>query len=96
MGKHRPEPYHPPPSKLHQELLDAERQWIDTGDTCGLDAGREYLAVRVSRENKPPVWVICPDPLDAGLLDGTVLFVARVTLGSAIYMVKHGAEVLKD
>lgn len=88
--------YIPPPSRIFDDLLQAERAAIAEGDTAGLDPDKSYLAVRVGREKQLPVWVICTSPLDATRIEGAVLFVASITLGSAIYLVKQGAEVLPD
>lgn len=89
---HRLPVYVPPPSRLFDELLEAERAAIASGDHAGLDPDKQYLAIRVGRPKQMPVWVIGASPLDASLIDGVVLFVASITFGSAVYLVQHGAE----
>lgn len=85
--------YIPPPSYSFHKLIDDEREAIARGETEGLDPTEQYVAMRVGREKQMPVWVVARSPVDATGIDGVVLFVAAVTLGTAIEMVRNGAEV---
>lgn len=86
-------PYIPPPSYTFHTMLDQEREAIARGETEGLDPTRQYIALRVGREKQMPVWVVAESPCNTEEIDGVVLFVAAVTLGTAIEMVKNGAEI---
>lgn len=92
--KKRLPPYHPPTSFTFREVLQDERAAIAAGDTEGLDPAKEYLAVRVGRKKQMPIWIVAESPVEAERVDGVILFAAAITLGSAIYMVKQGAEVV--
>lgn len=90
----RLEPYLAPISDTFRSMLDKEREAIRAGETAGLDPDKQYVAVRVGRAKQLPIWVVCESPVDPEQIEGVILFVADVTLGTAIEMVKNGAEVL--
>lgn len=90
----RIKPYIAPISDTFRKMLADEREAILSGNTAGLDPHKHYVAARVGREKQMPVWIVAEAPLDPTAIDGVILFVTDVTIGTAIELVKNGAELL--
>lgn len=91
----RLEPYIPPTSAALNRAMEDEAAAIARGETEGLDPTKVYLAVRAVKD-KSLVWVIVESPYQPKSLEDSeyrVMFVANVTLATAVYLVKAGAEV---
>lgn len=86
--------YNPPIAEDFRQLVREEREAVARGETLGLDPHKQYLGLRVLRPGDVPVWVVAESPVDVDQVAGEILFVATVTLGTAMSMVRYGAEVI--
>ena len=89
--------FNAPIAEDFRQLVREEREAVERGDTLGLDPYKQYLGLRVLRpSNAPAVWVVAESPVDTAQVSGTILFVASLTIGTAMSMVRFGAEVIAN
>ncbi|WP_241473786.1 hypothetical protein [Mycolicibacterium neoaurum] len=101
MGKAKTVTYrHPGIEAMATDDIEALIEHQDDGepsDLCGLDRSKLYVAVRIIRKGKPE-WVVAVSPYRPAYFvvrGDEVMFVAGITLSTAVSLVKSGVEVVE-